>query len=93
MGRRVVTTAEVMDARTAAGWVSPVEPLEPGDLRCVFDQRGVWEWLVHPNDAAFYQARGIVVNGVRYRVAAVDSHPLLNAVQIRARADSPAVAA
>jgi hypothetical protein len=87
-----VSVDAIMERRRERRWSSPLRPLDRGDLFCLFDQRGTWEWLAHPDDAAFYLERGIVVNGARYDVEKIDEWPLMGAWQLRVfvpdRADS-----
>lgn len=83
----VETPQQALDARRAAGWSSPLQPLTDGQLLCLLDQRGFYEWLATPTDARRYLAEGIVVNGARLQVEKITELPLMNAWQIQARTD------
>jgi hypothetical protein len=65
-------------------WATPVTPLQPGDCWClaVFPG-GLYEFLVHPDEAEHCLAHGAVVDGVRFPVTVVDRFPELNGVLIR----------
>lgn len=84
-GRDVPTAEQVMELRAARGFVTPIRPVEPGELWCVFAQRGSWEFMVHPVDAVYYLQHGIVLDGRRYPVWVIDEWPLLGAWQIACR--------
>ena len=73
-----------MALRAAAGFVSPVKPIEPGRPWCVFAAAGEWEWLFHPVDAARHLAEGIVVDGEACYVEVVGEWPMLGAIHLRA---------
>ena len=79
------TTDEVLALRAEMGWSSPIRPFEPGDLWCIWDSRGTYEWLAHPADATAYLEDGIVVDGVRLMPHLIDRWPMLNAWQLRAQ--------
>ena len=79
------TTEEVLAARSAIGFVSPLKPLEPGEGTCLFSQRGVHEFLVHPADAVDYLEHGIVVDGRRLDCDQVDEFPYMNGILLRCR--------
>lgn len=85
-GRPYPSTAEVLAARRAAGFVTPVRPLEPGDAwwLAVFPG-GLYEVLVHPEEAAWYLEKGIVLDGLRVPVKQVDAYPFLNGILLAFR--------
>lgn len=82
------STEDVLALRREMGWASPIAPLEPGALWCIWDSRGTYEWLAHPADATAYLEDGIVIDGVRLMPHLIDRWPMLNAWQIRAQVAS-----
>lgn len=74
-----------MAAREAAGFVTPLRPVEAGSLWLVFESRGTYEFMVHPRDASHYLEHGITVDGkLLTDVIQVGEWPMIGAWQIRA---------
>lgn len=79
-----LTRAAVMRAREQAGFVTPLEPIRPGEPWCVFEQRGTIEFMCHPFDAEDFLAAGIVIDGKRLDATKIDEYPMLGAIHILA---------
>lgn len=79
---------DVFAARRAAGFVSPLRPVEPGKPLLICANRGHYEWMAHPDDAARWVRDGVVVDGVRLPAVVLEDWPLMGAVQVIA--DEPA---
>lgn len=65
-------------------WATPIRPMADGRLWCVWEHDGVYEWMAHPNHAAYLLEHGIVIDGELCKVEKIDDWPSINAVQIRA---------
>lgn len=76
------TVAKVMSLRRQAGFVTPLRPVEAGAPLLICANRGHYEWLAHPDDAARYVAEGVVVDGVRLAASVLEEWPLMGAVQV-----------
>lgn len=74
-----LTHNEVMSLRERAGFVTPLEPIPPGDPWCVFESRGTYEFACHPFDAIRYLKFGVVVDGKTLRAHKVEEWPLMGA--------------
>lgn len=83
-----MTLDEIFALRVARGWVSPLRPLGPGEGWCLADfVGGLYEFLVHPDEAAHCLVHGIRLDGVPLvEIHVVDEFPLLNGILLRARA-------
>jgi hypothetical protein len=77
-----LTRSEVMALREREGFVTPIEPVEPGSIWCIWDSRGTYEFLVHPDDAARYLEHGISINGQRLDVTKIGEWPMIGAWHI-----------
>lgn len=78
-----LTPAEVYKLREATGFETPLKPLVEGDPPwCIFEQRGTYEFLLHPRDALDYIMLGMVVDGVRYPAQYIDCYPMIGAWHI-----------
>lgn len=78
-----MTRAEVMAAREAEGFVTPISPIEPGRPWCVFESRGTYELMCHPADAEILMRDGIVFDGKRIPfVDKVGEWPMIGAYQL-----------
>jgi len=66
-----------MAARDAAGFTTPIKPVEPGGWWCVFEQRGTYEFILHPFDAERYLDDGMIVDGKLFPVTLIDKYPLV----------------
>jgi hypothetical protein len=78
-------TAEVMELRARAGFVTPLVPLERGNPTLIFSSRGSFEWLMHPDDAFHALIFGVAVDGRTLKCSVVDAHPLMNALTVQAK--------
>jgi hypothetical protein len=65
-------------------WTTPVRPMVPGRLWCVWEHGGVYEWMVHPDTARELLQLGIRIDGEWCPVKLIDEWPGINAWQIRA---------
>jgi hypothetical protein len=65
-------------------WRTPIKPMQPGRLWCVWESRGTYEWMVHPDTGRELLEHGIVINGESCRCEQVGEWPRINAIQIRA---------
>lgn len=61
---------------------TPLQPIQRGKPWCVFEQRGTYEFMVHPADALWYIEHGMLVDGERFDVELIDEYPAINAWQI-----------
>lgn len=52
---------------------------------CVHAQRGCYEWLLHPDDAADMLRDGVLLDGVRCHVEKVGEWPHVNRVHVLVR--------
>lgn len=80
-----MTSADVMELRAEVGFVTPLQPLVPGERWVMFAQRGTYEFGLHVDDAFRALVHGIDVHGRRLPCSLVDALPMLNGLQVRAQ--------
>lgn len=58
---------------------------------CVYAQRGCFEWLMHPDDAAHVLEHGVVLDGTRRKVEKICEWPAIGRwhVMVLAQDDEP----
>jgi hypothetical protein len=79
-----MTTEECYELRRQAGFITPISPLERGQMFCTFATRGAYEWLIHPADVHTLIARGMLIDGEKCEISVGEDWPYMNAVMIRA---------
>lgn len=63
-------------------WSTPVQPVRDGQLWCVWEHGGVYEWFAHPEHAAYLLEHGIRIDGQMCPVEWLADWPI--GVQLRA---------
>ncbi len=69
---------------------SPLKPLQPDEMMCVWHSPGVYEWICGEDMARELLNGGMTkINGQPVRVEVVDRHPQLGGIQVRATSSGP----
>jgi hypothetical protein len=78
-----MSVEDALRLRAERGWSSAVPPLRPGEHRFLWVSEGMVEIMFTPEDAARYEADGIVLDGRTLPARRVDEFTYINGVLLR----------
>lgn len=66
-------------------WATPLKPVAPDEMWCVWQSDRVYEWICGESRARELLSGGMTrINGEPVTVEVVDHHPALGGIQVRA---------